>query len=592
MDRIMAPIRRRWPIYLWTCPRCVSVWAGIGVTVLLVVWPWANWPFAFSWLYIAYADASLARRYASYPPLAGGSDILAASCSQADVTTAYNSAVDGDVIVIPTGDCVASNQWSSRLVVTKKVTFRGAGQGQTKIGITAAGNGFRLQADNVNITAMTLDCGNFNTSNQGIILIGDTNGCPTLFYKDWRIHHNIFDRCGAVGGNVTGYNGITIAGSSYGLIDHNTVNDGNGEFIDISQDGVAGIGRDNTPGLYDVNRAVFVEDNTFNANQNVLYENAIDGNSAQRFVFRHNVINFTNSARYASGIVSTHETCALGTGLSGSCGDAGSMAYEMYENTVNLGSTGIMRDLGIARGGRALIYNNHITFTGSSVGRYDVGSWISNYRSYFRYGGPPTICLAATHARGFSGSCHEVDGGFTTEGLDANKTTLNGAILSTDTTITLTSSSGFNSNGAANGFGITIDSEQIEYTGVSGNQLTGCTRGVNGTTAAAHSNGANVNYLKFGICLEQVNNVYIWNNDINGAVTGAMNDVNIVTDSDLTGPDYTTYDIQSFAQRPNNWQYRTGSAFSYTPYPYPHPLQGITIPGGRAHHVRSHKRWR
>ena len=33
---------------------------------------------------------------------------------------------------------------------------------------------------------------------------------------------------------------------------------------------------------------------------------------------------------------------------------------------------------------------------------------------------------------------------------------------------------------------ITVDSEQIQYTGVSGNLLTGCVRGYNGTTAASH----------------------------------------------------------------------------------------------------------
>jgi len=39
---------------------------------------------------------------------------------------------------------------------------------------------------------------------------------------------------------------------------------------------------------------------------------------------------------------------------------------------------------------------------------------------------------------------------------------------------------------------IKIDSEQIRYTGKSGNTLTGLTRGVNGTTAATHTSGADV----------------------------------------------------------------------------------------------------
>lgn len=65
------------------------------------------------------------------------------------------------------------------------------------------------------------------------------------------------------------------------------------------------------------------------------------------------------------------------------------------------------------------------------------------------------------------------------------------AVLSTDTTITLSSTVGL----PATGF-ITIDSETIYYANVSGNQLLNCYRGqYNGstnTTAAAHSVGATV----------------------------------------------------------------------------------------------------
>lgn len=66
---------------------------------------------------------------------------------------------------------------------------------------------------------------------------------------------------------------------------------------------------------------------------------------------------------------------------------------------------------------------------------------------------------------------------------------LTGALLaanvsSTDTTITLTSTSGI----ASAGF-IKIGTETISYPNVSGNQLLNCARGQNGTTAAAHTTG-------------------------------------------------------------------------------------------------------
>ena len=65
--------------------------------------------------------------------------------------------------------------------------------------------------------------------------------------------------------------------------------------------------------------------------------------------------------------------------------------------------------------------------------------------------------------------------------------TLNGAITSSSTSITLTSGTSFPASGL-----IQIDSEQIYYTTLTGNVLSGLTRGYNGTTAASHSNGANV----------------------------------------------------------------------------------------------------
>ena len=70
-------------------------------------------------------------------------------------------------------------------------------------------------------------------------------------------------------------------------------------------------------------------------------------------------------------------------------------------------------------------------------------------------------------------------------------TTLNGAITSTGATtgITLTSSLGFPTSGTSE---IRIDTEDLSYTGISSNVLTGVVREVNGTTAALHSDGATI----------------------------------------------------------------------------------------------------
>ena len=84
---------------------------------------------------------------------------------------------------------------------------------------------------------------------------------------------------------------------------------------------------------------------------------------------------------------------------------------------------------------------------------------------------------------------HEYLGGFTSP---LTNTTLNGELFndafgtggSPATTITLTSAVGFTSTGK-----ILVDNELISYTSIAGNILQGITRGVSGTSTAAHSTG-------------------------------------------------------------------------------------------------------
>ena len=68
-------------------------------------------------------------------------------------------------------------------------------------------------------------------------------------------------------------------------------------------------------------------------------------------------------------------------------------------------------------------------------------------------------------------------------------TTLNGAINASTTTVVLTNAAQFPSTGTSF---VLIGTEMIQYTGVSGNTLTGVTRGARGTTAASHSDGVTV----------------------------------------------------------------------------------------------------
>jgi hypothetical protein len=65
---------------------------------------------------------------------------------------------------------------------------------------------------------------------------------------------------------------------------------------------------------------------------------------------------------------------------------------------------------------------------------------------------------------------------------DGINTTLSAGINATAATIGVASVTGFATSGV-----ITIGTEQISYTGITSLNLTGCTRGINGSTAATHS---------------------------------------------------------------------------------------------------------
>jgi hypothetical protein len=61
-DQITLPLRKRFPGYVWTCHRCLSVWAGAMATSLFLFLPLANWPFALSWLYLWMMDSRAYKR--------------------------------------------------------------------------------------------------------------------------------------------------------------------------------------------------------------------------------------------------------------------------------------------------------------------------------------------------------------------------------------------------------------------------------------------------------------------------------------------------------------------------------------------------
>ena len=82
---------------------------------------------------------------------------------------------------------------------------------------------------------------------------------------------------------------------------------------------------------------------------------------------------------------------------------------------------------------------------------------------------------------------------FATQEDEVESTTLNGTHTDSVTTLTLVSTTGFAASGS-----VYIASELISYTAISGNTLTGCTRGAEGTTAAAYASGVVVTQFDNG----------------------------------------------------------------------------------------------
>ena len=82
---------------------------------------------------------------------------------------------------------------------------------------------------------------------------------------------------------------------------------------------------------------------------------------------------------------------------------------------------------------------------------------------------------------------------YITQEDEINTTNLDGSLTDSATTITVNSTTGFDSTGT-----IFIGNEQITYTGTSSTTFTGATRGANDTTAAAHSDDTQVAQFESG----------------------------------------------------------------------------------------------
>ncbi len=208
--------------------------------------------------------------FLGFAQISQAATIPAASCSQADVQAAINSASTGDTVVVPLGSC----EWSLDVTIpdAKKITLKGAGVGSTVITnpgtterlIVLGDSGSRLTGFTFNEIAVKLLMGNaridhnkfYTNQSVGSGVHFSSASYPSYQASTALIDNNIFENC-----RVVVFGGIMMANTQWTLP------------VDIG-------GATNT---------VYVEDNIFNRTVNDA-GNAVDANYGGAYVFRYNTV--------------------------------------------------------------------------------------------------------------------------------------------------------------------------------------------------------------------------------------------------------------------------------------------------------------
>jgi hypothetical protein len=252
--------------------------------------------------------------------------INAASCSQSDVQSAIDSAGSGDTVLVPGG----SAAWSTMVTISKSITFKGAGMDQTVITLNT-GEAIRVTGGtdmSFRITGFKFD----GTSNcYGSPVVSLRSGT----YKNFRIDHLTFLNCNSA---ITPYCFVE------GLIDHCSYymnyERGNPGFAGNYGDGEAAWKR---PLGLGTGNALYIEDN-YIAHHNSGSADRVNlaTVSGARTVFRYNTA--------INGFIETFGMCDYNN-------PRGTVSYEIYENDF---SGACFVSIGL-KSGTGVVFNNTIT---------------------------------------------------------------------------------------------------------------------------------------------------------------------------------------------------------------------------------------
>lgn len=282
-----------------------------------------------------------------WPATGRTATIDAESCSQPHVQGAVDSAMDGDLVLVPPGRC----RWTSPVFTNgTAVTIQGSGIDRTTI-VDGTGNDWQQspfwaegeEGRPFRITGFTLTGDN---DYYGVITI---RGQCRNFRIDNIKFLDLPERC------------INISGYSYGLVDH-CVFENTAQPLAANGDTNAAWERPLTLGT---ENAVYVEDCLFIRDDG---NAAIDAHDGGRFVFRYNTL--YNAHVHAHGCCNTTR---------------GVFSFEIYENTIIVDERMVGDPTmwaGVAmRGGTGVIFNNEM------IGPFYHPILVVNYRT----------CHEATH---------------------------------------------------------------------------------------------------------------------------------------------------------------------------------------------------